>query len=88
MDDFINRRKLIEEYDRQHKGPAGGARKLMEEAPAADVVEVKHGKWELGKSGCSYFCSSCELWAFPREAEQWKFCPNCGAKMDGERKGE
>ena len=40
MDDFINRRKLIEEYDRQHKGPAGGARKLMVEAPAADVVEV------------------------------------------------
>lgn len=32
--------KLIAEYDRVHIGPAGGARKLMVEAPIADVVEV------------------------------------------------
>lgn len=32
--------KLIAEYDRVHVGPAGGARKLMIEAPIADVVEV------------------------------------------------
>lgn len=30
--------KLIAEYDRVHVGPAGGARKLMVEAPIADVV--------------------------------------------------
>ncbi len=30
--------KLIAEYDRVHVGPPGGARKLMEEAPIADVV--------------------------------------------------
>jgi hypothetical protein len=29
---------LIAEYDRVHVGPAGGARKLMTEAPIADVV--------------------------------------------------
>ena len=32
--------KLIAEYDRVHVGLAGGARKLMVDAPAADVVEV------------------------------------------------
>lgn len=32
--------KLIAEYDRVHIGPPGGARKLMEDAPIADVVEV------------------------------------------------
>ena len=32
--------KLIAEYDRVHVGPPGGARKLMEDAPIADVVEV------------------------------------------------
>lgn len=32
--------KLIAEYDRVHVGPAGGARKLIVEAPIADVVEV------------------------------------------------
>lgn len=40
MAEYIEREALIAEYDRVHKGPAGGARKLMVEAPAADVVEV------------------------------------------------
>ena len=34
MSDLIERDPLIAEYDRVHKGPAGGARKLMEDAPA------------------------------------------------------
>lgn len=38
--DYISREYLLAEYDRQHKGPPGGARKIIAEAPAADVVEV------------------------------------------------
>ena len=38
--EYIERGALIAAYDRAHKGPPGGARKLMEDAPAADVVEV------------------------------------------------
>lgn len=38
--EYIERGALIAEYDRVHVGPAGGARKLMVDAPAADVVEV------------------------------------------------
>ena len=38
MNDYISRRKIIAEYDRVHVGAAGGARKLMVEAPAEDVV--------------------------------------------------
>lgn len=37
---YIDADKLIAEYDRVHEGPAGGARKLMVEAPTADVAEV------------------------------------------------
>ena len=53
MDDkeYIERNALIAEYDRVHVGALGGARKLMVDAPAADVVEVvrckdckKHGR--------------------------------------------
>lgn len=40
MVEYIDRAKLIAEYDRVHIGPAGGARKLMVDAPTADVVEV------------------------------------------------
>lgn len=38
--EYIEREALIAEYDRVHKGTAGGARKLMVDAPACDVVEV------------------------------------------------
>lgn len=31
--DLVDRNYLIAEYDRQHKGPAGGARRIMEDAP-------------------------------------------------------
>lgn len=41
------------------------------------------GEWKLGKSGCMYFCSSCGYSAFPREEEEWNFCPRCGTKMKG-----
>ena len=64
MDDLISRKALIEAYDKAHKGPPGGARKLMEEAPAVDAVEgvrckyCKHCGWEQnpfhGRTEC--FC--------------------------------
>ena len=38
--DFVSRDWLLAEYDRQHQGPPGGARRIIAEAPAADVVEV------------------------------------------------
>ncbi len=40
MNDLISRKALIAEYDRVHIGPPGGARKLMEDAPAVDAVPV------------------------------------------------
>ena len=40
MADLIDREALIAEYDRVHVGKPGGARKLMEKAPAVDAVPV------------------------------------------------
>lgn len=40
MEDLINRRALLAEYDRQHAGPPGRARTLSAKAPAVDAVEV------------------------------------------------
>ena len=31
--DLVDRDYLLSEYNRQHKGPAGGARRIMEDAP-------------------------------------------------------
>lgn len=51
---YIDVDKLIAEYDRVHIGVAGGARKLMVEAPTADVVEVVRCK--DCKNRNSFFC--------------------------------
>lgn len=40
MHDLISRAYVLAEYDRQHKGPPGGARKIIEDAPAVDAVPV------------------------------------------------
>ena len=40
-------------------------------------VEVVHGRWLEGKT--LEKCSICGKKGFP----DWKYCPNCGAKMDG-----
>ena len=37
--DLVDRNELLAEYDRQHKGPAGGARKIMEQA--GTVIEAE-----------------------------------------------
>lgn len=57
-----------------------------DDIPAADVAPGGHGEWQMGESGCMFFCSECELWVFPRESRVWNYCPICGAKMDGGKK--
>lgn len=50
----------------------------------ADVAEVKHGEW-IGKpiaGRANIKCSVCGC-VFLCQSGLWKYCPNCGAKMDG-----
>lgn len=57
---------------------------LIADFPAADVVEVKRGRWVEKKDGFwkknILICSNCES----RNAlcYEFNFCPNCGAEMD------
>jgi hypothetical protein len=65
----------------------------------ADVVEVRHGHWYIREYEF-FTCSECghDYWNGCDYTEQAKerlkngehpnFCPNCGAKMDGERREE
>ena len=79
---YVDVEKLIAEYDRAHKGSAGGARKLMVEAPTADVAPVKHGEWSVAIGydiNKKVKCSVCELMTY----EPTAYCPHCGAKMKG-----
>lgn len=82
----------------ENKGYAEGwnsAIEIIENAPAADVVEVKHGYWKVlvfkggrGRARAEAKCSICGRDAVYQIIEdKWEFenyCPHCGAKMDGE----
>lgn len=50
----------------------------IEDAPTA---EVKYGEWVYGEFDIPH-CSECGEEAMPNNIS--KYCPNCGAKMDGE----
>ena len=54
----------------------------INEIPAADVVEVKHGKWEVRtvRGEAELYCSVCGN--SPNVIYEYEFCPFCGAKMD------
>jgi hypothetical protein len=67
---------------------------IIDNAPTIDAEPVKHGTWTVtytddGEGGeiPHLICSECK-----REPLAWnskrffKYCPNCGAKMDGERR--
>ena len=60
---------------------------------ANGVTVQKHGRWLGTHDGWyySYSCSECGAEALTKEETMHDqvcsaFCPNCGAKMDGERK--
>lgn len=65
---------------------------MIELKPAADVVEVRHGRW-IRTDGIAHgivsrvcSCSLCKRNAGVSENGFWylsDYCPNCGAKMDG-----
>ena len=54
------------------------------EIPAADVASVVHGYWAKEKTDVivSWKCSACCNCYYLDEPNA-KYCPNCGAKMDG-----
>ena len=65
----------------------------IDEAPTADVEEVKHGHWKKSqfsdRSGFysvrDVICSECGIYStfLQHEISPDYYCPNCGAKMDG-----
>lgn len=63
---------------------------MLNNFPAADVEEVKHGRWiEMTDSILEtyYDCSVCRESFYLVEGAPsdnlYQYCPNCGAKMDG-----
>ena len=64
-------------------------RSIIQRTPAADVAPVRHGRWidaypdiEPNPMFMYGICSEC---GFEQGFSKYlNYCPNCGAKMDGE----
>ena len=53
--------------------------------PTVDAVPVRHGRWREDTGGYGFWiCSACGFVSEASAADMlYKFCPVCGAKMDG-----
>ena len=76
-------KKDLKELPEQERIEYMGIYAFINSQPAADVQEVKHGKWEHNYP----ICSNCEhviAVDLSHAKEFYHYCPNCGAKMGSE----
>lgn len=99
MADYIRRDDALFALRKAERGGSMTALTRLERAyaeiremPAADVAEVVHGEWLRAEDDWNSLttiqCSLCrEEWCFETDDDvsllNYKYCPNCGAKMDG-----
>ena len=65
--------------------------RMIEDAPAADVAPVVHGRWDDsgrytfpgGSTAVRCTNCGCALTESEYHLNNWNYCPVCGAKMDG-----
>lgn len=95
MTEYIEREAISEEIRKYYyKNPPNSsygegfdrgldrAQRAILDAPAADVAPVVHGRWLYG----DYYdigdvCSECD-WDSQMTHPSYRYCPNCGTRMD------
>ena len=95
--------KILEHYDLSsgstlgcHSGAIECAISAIEMLPAADVAEVRHGRWEAwmpDKNGETreFICTGCRFMvemSWKQKECDYEWCPYCGCKMDKEEPNE
>lgn len=92
MADLIDRQELLKHkgncYDEEgHLLYAVGTGTILL-MPTVDAEPVRHGHWIEGNN-FHWYSNSCSCCGYTRTTDiksngwnQWKYCPNCGAKMD------
>lgn len=93
-DELVKRFKIIanDNWNKQTPTSWGAAFsdaiEIVDEQPTIDPV--RHGGWghdfyDDGEGGENWFrfCSECEVEVSEENAKLWRYCPFCGAQMDG-----
>ena len=78
--------EFVDDYGKGWSAGINTAIRACEKFPAADVAPVRHGRWDrvipsksAAKWSSKVSCSVCHNTGY----NHFKYCPNCGAKMDG-----
>lgn len=90
MTEYINRERAKELFEQY--GATEDALALINTIPAADVAEVRHGRWKNGICTDCGFDIRC-LTDGENDLEEWvweglDYCPNCGALMREDDNGK
>ena len=79
-------KKYVDGYDREKFDDWQEIIDGIESVPAADVEEVKHGKWVKSSVIKCSVCGSCtdiqSDEAYEKFIESYCYCPVCGSKLD------
>ena len=83
---LIDANALMEQFDDSFKGFV--MKRIIETQPTVDAVEVVHGRWidTDYKPDIYCKCSECGRRVYAYD-DGYNYCPNCGAKMDGDGNG-
>ena len=59
---------------------------MVKNEPAANVAPVVHGRWIFNDDWWEFRCTNCHKSI--GNIEKYKYCPHCGARMDGTEDNE
>lgn len=79
MKEYIEREAALDVVKRT-SGDYVAAWSEITHMPAADVAEVRHGRW-ISTGAISCKCSDCGKLQLKSHADDSNYCPNCGALM-------
>lgn len=66
--------------------PMRDVRRSIDNAPTVDLEPVRHGRWVKSGYACGeseWTCTECGNKEWRTSTGRLKWCPLCGAKMDG-----
>ena len=93
MNDMLDSRNMYDQYDNGYTDAMDRVDDWLDEQPTIDPESLRpHGRWEKSEDGyCGLAlleCSLCRGECFDIDEDiellNYRYCPNCGAKMDAE----